>query len=313
MVAARRPLLVIVGPTGVGKTALSLAAAQRFNGEVVSADSRLFYRGMDIGTAKPSAAERGSVPHHFIDICQPDDTLTLGEYQAAAYATIDAIQARGRLPILVGGTGQYVQAVVEGWGIPRIPPQPALRAALEGLDSAELGRWLRALDPTAAANIHPNNLRRIIRALEVTLVAGRPITDLQRKTPPPYDCLIVGLRTDRAELYRRIDDRVDHMMTAGLLDEVRALVAAGYGHHTPALSGIGYRQLLDYLAGVMTLPEAIERIKFETHRFVRQQRTWFHPTDGRIRWFDVSQDDSAAPDLYPDGALIFMENWLNPL
>ncbi|MFW6097433.1 MAG: tRNA (adenosine(37)-N6)-dimethylallyltransferase MiaA [Chloroflexota bacterium] len=265
--------------------------AQRFDGEIVSADSRLFYRGMDIGTAKPSAAERERVPHHLVDIADPDETITLGQYQDAAYAAITAIQARERLPILVGGTGQYIMSVVEGWGIPRVPPHRDLRRALRRLGGSELHRWLSHLDPDAAESIHPNNVRRAIRALEVTLVSGRPITELQRKTPPPHDVLIVGLRTDRETLYRRIDHRVEQMMDAGLLQELEALCDAGYGPDLPAMSGLGYRQLWDYLQGEATLEEAVERIKFETHRFVRHQYNWFSPDDPRIHWFDVTRDD----------------------
>ncbi len=281
------PLLVIVGPTAVGKTALSLQLAQQFNGEIISADSRLFYRGLDIGTAKPSAAERALVPHHLIDICRPDETLTLGEYQRLAYATIEAVLGRGRLPILVGGTGQYVMAVVEGWGIPEVAPQPRLRKALAGLGEGEVARWLRRLDPQAAENIDPRNVRRVIRALEVTLVTGRPISELQRKTPPPYDIQIIGLTRGRELLYERIDRRVEQMMADGLLAEVQGLRAAGYSRSLPAMSGLGYRQLYAYLEGEMGLEAAVERIKFETHRFARQQATWFRQDDPRITWFDL--------------------------
>ena len=282
-----KPLLVLVGPTAVGKTALSIRLAHRFDGEIVSADSRLFYCGLDIGTAKPTVAEQTTVPHHFIDICAPDETLTLAEYQERAYATIDAIHRRGRLPILVGGTGQYVLAVVEGWGIPRVPPQRGLRGALQQLGSPELHRWLCHLDPEKGAEIHPNNVRRVIRALEVTLVSGRPISDLQRKQPPPYDICWLALYRQRAALYARIDARVEQMMAAGLLEEVKGLSEAGYGRRLPSMSGLGYRQLLDHLAGSLTLAEAVERIKFETHRFARQQNTWFRRDDERIVWFEV--------------------------
>ena len=215
-----KKLLVILGPTAVGKTALSLQIAEQFEGEIISADSRLFYRGMDIGTAKPSAAEQAQAPHHLIDICNPDETLTLGEYQRRAYRTIDSVLENGRLPILVGGTGQYVKAVVEGWGIPEVPPHPDLREALESMGGPELARWLQRLDPTAAERIDARNVRRVVRALEVTLVTGQPITDLQRKTPPPYDIKMIGLIRDRETLYQRIDQRVDQMMTAGLVAEL---------------------------------------------------------------------------------------------
>jgi tRNA dimethylallyltransferase len=280
------PLLVLIGPTAVGKTALSLQLAKQFNGEIVSADSRLFYLGMNIGTAKPTPAERGEVVHHLIDICRPDATLTLGEYQRLAYHAIEDIQRRGRLPILVGGTGQYVKAVVEGWGIPEVPPQLALREALANLGSAEVTRWLRALDPAAAERIDPRNVRRVIRALEVTLSSGRPISELQRKTPPPYTICTIGLTCDRETLYRRVDERVDGMMAAGLLEEVKALREDGYGRDLPSMSGLGYQQLQAHLDGELTLPEAIERIKFETHRFVRQQYTWFRLDDPAVHWFD---------------------------
>lgn len=301
---ARLPLLVIVGPTAVGKTALSLALARRFDGEVISADSRLFYRGMDIGTAKPTAAERGEVPHHLIDIRTPAETISLGEYQKMAYAAIAAVHRRGRLPILVGGTGQYVSAVIEGWGIPRVPPQPRLRAALERLGEGELNRWLQALDPAAAAKIHPHNLRRVIRALEVTLAAGRPISELQRRRPPAYDILIIGLDAGRDTLYERIDRRVDEMLAQGLLEEVRRLRDAGYGWRLPAMSALGYRQLGAYLHGELSLEEAVERIKYETHRFVRQQYTWFRRDDPRIHWFDIGEAG------YEERAAALVAAWL---
>ena len=283
-------LLVILGPTAVGKTTLSLRLAAELGGEIISADSRLFYRGMDIGTAKPSFAEQTMVPHHLLDICEPDQTLTLGRYQRLAYASIDQILARGRLPILVGGTGQYIMAVVEGWGIPEVPPQPALREKLDHLGEEELSRWLRALDAKAAANIDPRNIRRVVRALEVTLVTGRPITDLQRKSPPAYDICIIGLNRNRELLYRRIDQRVENMMADGLLEEVISLKDAGYGRSLPSMSGLGYRQIMAHLAGELSLQEAVEKTKFDTHRFARQQKTWFKQDDPRIHWFDPGEN-----------------------
>jgi tRNA dimethylallyltransferase len=302
---ASMPLLVLVGPTAVGKTALSLKLATQFNGEIISADSRLFYRGMDIGTAKPAAAEQAIAPHHLIDICAPDETVTLGQYQKLAYDTITAVQARGHLPILVGGTGQYVMAVTEGWGIPKVPPQPELRTELEKLGGEELARWLALLDPIAAAKIDPRNVRRVVRALEVTLVNGRAISEQQRKTPPPYDICIIGLQRQREVLYERIDARVDAMMAAGLVAEVEGLRQAGYGQQLPAMSGLGYRQIWDYLVDDMELAEAVERIKFETHRFARQQATWFRQGDERIHWFDLGDVEVAT------AVFTFVHNWLN--
>ncbi len=286
------PLLVLLGPTAVGKTDLSLQLAQRFQGEIVSADSRLFYRGLDIGTAKPTTAERTAVAHHLIDICNPDQTLTLGDYQQMAYAAIEDIQARGKLPLLVGGTGQYIRAIVEGWGIPRVAPQPALRALLEKKSREELARWLTQLDPVKAAETDLKNPRRTIRALEVILTTGLPLSQLQAKKPPPYHIVQIGLHRDRAELYQRIDQRVDNMLAEGLEQEVRALVTAGYDWSLPSMSGLGYRQFAPYLAGEQTLAEVAERIKFETHRFVRHQQNWFQPDDARIIWLPA-----AAPDL----------------
>jgi tRNA dimethylallyltransferase len=298
------PLLVIVGPTAVGKTALSLRLAEAFQGEIISADSRLFYRGLDIGTAKPSLVERAQVPHHLIDICQPDQTLTLGEYQRRAYAAIEDVLGRNRLPMLVGGTGQYITAVIEGWGIPEVAPHPRLRRELERLGGDELARWLAVLDPQAAQRIDSRNIRRVIRALEVTLVTGRPITELQRRHDPPYDIYVIGLGRDRETLYTRIDVRVEQMMEAGLLAEVEALKAAGYKRPLPAMSGLGYRQLLAYLAGETTLAEAVERIKFETHRFARQQHTWFRADDARIHWFDMGEE---GPE---EAVLAAVQGWL---
>lgn len=297
------PLIVIVGPTAVGKTALSLFLGQQLNGEIISADSRLFYRGMDIGTAKPTAAEQTLVPHHLIDICQPDETVSLGQFQRLAYQTINEVLENGRIPILVGGTGQYVRAVIEGWGIPEVAPQPELRQQLEAIAPEELTRWLRQLDPPAAAKIDPRNVRRVVRALEVIFVTGQPMSALQRKTPPPYQVCLIGLLMAREALYRRIDERIDKMMADGLLVEVEKLRDVGFGRFLPAMSGLGYQQLWAYLAGEMSLEQAVERIKFETHRFVRQQATWFRQDDPAIHWFEAKEGVETA-------VLTFIHNWL---
>lgn len=285
------PLLVIVGQTAVGKTELSLKLAERFDGEIISADSRLFYRGMDIGTAKPSAEEQQRVPHHMIDVCAPDETLTLGDYQSKVNALIADCHARGKLPMLVGGTGQYVKAVVEGWGIPKVSPHFELRAELEKVGGPELGRWLQLLDPIAAEKIDARNVRRVIRALEVTLVSGVPISQLQAKIPPDWNILTIGLFRDRKELYLRIDQRVDLMLEDGLEDEVRQLLEAGYDWKLPAMSGLGYRQFQPYFEGESTLEDVSERIKFETHRFSRQQNNWFSRKDEMITWVDATSPD----------------------
>ncbi len=295
-----RALVVIVGPTAAGKTALSLELAAALDAEIVVADSMQIYRGMDIGTAKPSPAERGRIPHHLLDVVAPDQVLTLAEYQRLAYAAIDASLARGRLPFLVGGTGQYVHAVVEGWRIPAIAPQPELRAALEAQAAAEgavaLHARLAALDPLAAGRIDYRNVRRVIRALEVCLVAGQPISELQRREPPPYRILQIGVTRPRPELYARIDARVDAMIAAGLVDETRRLTEAGYGWDLPAMTGLGYRQIGQYLRGEVALEDAVALIKRGTRRLVHQQSTWFRPDDPAIWWVD--------PGVIPVGEVI---------
>jgi len=285
----RPPLIALVGPTAVGKTALSLDLAQALGGEIVSADSRLLYRGMDIGTAKPTPAERARVPHHLLDVADPDEVWSLGQYQDAAFAALDDILARGRVPLLVGGTGQYVWPVVENWRIPRVPPQPRLRAALEAwgqrIGPEELHRRLAVLDPAAAARIQPRNLRRTVRALEVIFTTGRRFSAQQGKGPPRYRTLMLGLWLPRDELHRRIAQRLEAMLAQGWLDEVRALLDQGYSPDLPALSGIGYAELIGYLQGRWSLEEAKARILRRTHTFVRRQANWFRRRDPRIRWF----------------------------
>jgi len=288
------PLVVIVGPTAVGKTGLALRLAGELGAEIVSADSRQVYRGMDIGTDKPTVEERQRVPHHLVDIADPDEEFTLAQYQSMAYAAIDEVLVRGRVPLLVGGTGLYIKAVVEGWSIPRVRPNEALRAELyreaEVKGGDALHARLRQVDPAAAQKIDPRNVRRVIRALEVYLETGRPISELQRRRPPPYRVLQVGLTMDRAALYQRIDQRIDGMIERGLIEEVRGLVEQGYGYELPAMSGLGYRQIGCYLRGEISLEEAIRLIKRDTRRFVRQQYNWFRLDDEGIRWFQTLDD-----------------------
>ena len=284
-------LVAIVGPTGIGKSQLALRLAQTFNGEIVSADSRQVYRHMDIGTAKPSPQELSLVPHHLVNIVNPDEDFSLAQYQQLAYKAIKDIQQRNKLPLLVGGSGLYIWAVLEGWGIPQVPPDLKYRhnfeeeAARVGAD--ELYRELMKVDPEAAMKIERRNVRRIIRALEVRRSTETPFSQLQQKQAPPFNTFIVGLTTDRAELYRRIDLRVDRMIEQGLVEEVEKLVNMGYNFNLPAMSGIGYKQIGMLLRSELTLASAIEQIKFETHRFVRHQYSWFHLKDDRIQWFDT--------------------------
>jgi tRNA dimethylallyltransferase len=300
-------LVAIVGPTAAGKTALSLDLAEALDGEIVSADSRQIYRGMDIGTAKATPTEQARVPHHLLDIVDPDQVLTLAEYQQMAYRVIDEIYQRGRLPFLVGGTGQYVAALLEGWRIPEVPPDHVLRAELEAEAAANgpeaLHARLAAVDPVAAARIDHRNVRRVIRALEVCLVTGTPISELQAKSPPPFQVVQIGLTRERAMLYQRIDARVDRMIEDGLVEEVQRLAERGYDWALPSLTGLGYQQIGQYLRGELTLAEAITLIKKATRRFVQQQYNWFRLTDPAIHWFDPGQTGVGDVLAYLRGAL----------
>lgn len=283
--------MALLGPTAVGKTAAALALAPRFNAEIVSADSRQIYRGMTVGTAKATPAERAVVPHHLLDIRDPDEPFSLADYLALATAAIAAIHARGRLPLLVGGTVQYIYALLEGWQTPPVPPQPALRARLAALGAAALHARLQQIDPVAAAKIGPHNLRRLVRALEVYEVTGRPISALQVRQPPPYRTLRLGLTLPRAALYARVDARVDAQLRGGLVEEVRALLAAGYPPDLPAFKSMGYLEIIHYLQGECSLDEARRQIMVNTHRYVRHQEAWLR-RDPSIIWVDAT--DAAA-------------------
>ncbi|MDW8059459.1 MAG: tRNA (adenosine(37)-N6)-dimethylallyltransferase MiaA [Thermomicrobium sp.] len=287
-----KPVIALVGPTSVGKTATAIRIAQEFDGEVVSADSRYLYRGMDIGTDKPSSEERGGVPHHLIDVLDPRDDYSLALFQNDARRAIEEIHGRGRLPIVAGGTPLYLRALLEGWRIPPAPPNPELRAQLE-LRAREQGpealhRELAQVDPAAAARIPPENVRRVIRALEVFIVTGRRMTELEGKEPPDWRTLWIGLTMPREELYRRIDERVDRQIARGLVEEVRRLLEEGVPPTAPSMTALGYRQVVAYLQGKWTLEEAIARLKYDTHRYARHQLTWLRRLP-QIEWFDVTR------------------------
>ncbi len=285
------PLVVIVGPTAVGKTAVALRLAERLGGEIISADSRLFYRGMDIGTAKPTPEEQARVPHHLVDVAEPDEPWSLANFQPAAAEAIAGVHARGRLPFLVGGTGQYIQAVLQGWEIPPQDPDPALRQALERWGQAigyeGLHRRLAVLDPAAADMIDARNMRRTIRALEVTLRTGQRFSEQRQRSSSPYALLIIGLKRPRTELYQRVDERIEAMLAAGLVEEVRDLLEKGYSPDLPTLSAIGYREIRAYIQGQIPLDEALVQMKRQTRRFVRHQGAWFSEKDPSIHWFEV--------------------------
>lgn len=308
-------LLVIVGPTAVGKTDMAINLANALNGEIVNADSRQLYKGMDIGTAKPTPEQQSAVPHHLIDVVEPDGEYSLAHFIPQANDAIRSIaQDRDCLPIVVGGTGQYIWALLEGWQVPEVGPDLEIRkryelqAESEGNDS--VFRELERLDPAAARSVDSQNVRRVIRALEVFHTAGGSqgrvkSTKGPRKIPPDFNVKIIGLTMIRAALYRRIDERVDIMMEQGWLDEVRSLVAQGYGRDLPAMSGLGYGELLDHLDSKLSLNEAVSKTRSRTHRFARRQYTWFKPGDSRIKWFDVTSE-SVAEDVLAE-----VRSWLS--
>ena len=288
------PLIVILGPTAVGKTSLSIQLAEVVGCEIVSADSRLFYRGMDIGTAKPTVEERKLVPHHLIDIADPDDIWSLGRYKKVALGIISDIHSRKKIPILVGGTGQYIRAITEGWVVPKLKSDLYLREVLlkwvDRIGVIGLHSRLETIDPQAASKIAPNNVRRTIRALEVIFHTGKRFSELRRREPVPYLIIQIGLSRPREVLYQRIDERVEAMIEAGFVDEVRRLLEKGYSPDLPSLSAIGYGQIIAYLNGEMTLEDTVASIKQMTRHLVRRQANWFKYSDPEIIWFEVKTD-----------------------
>ncbi len=288
-------LVAIVGPTGVGKSHLAIWLAQSFDGEIVSADSRQVYRYMDIGTAKPSPEELPLIPHHLINIVNPDDDFGLAQYQQLAYRAIKDIQRHNKSALLVGGSGQYVWSVLEGWKIPQVPPDVEFRHSLEEkaaeMGTDELYQELVRVDPVVAQRVDRHNVRRIIRALEVHKGTETPLSQLQYKKEPLSHALIIGLTMDREKLYYRTDLRVDQMIERGLVAEVEKLLDMGYDLVLPAMSSIGYKQIGMFIKGELTLAAAIEQIKVETHRVVRHQYAWFRLKDNRIKWFDIKSDN----------------------
>lgn len=287
------PLVVILGPTGVGKSEIALELAERFEGEIVSADSRLFYRGMDIGTAKPTIQERMRVPHYLLDVADPDAIWSLALFQLEANKAIHNIYENHHLPFLVGGTGQFVRSIIEGWKIPFVEPNPRLREVLNQwsnvIGPAELHSKLSALDPQAANSIEPTNIRRTVRALEVILSTGKRFSDQKSSGYRLYEPLLLGLTRPRTELYQRIDDRITKMINSGFVDEVHRLLDKGYSPDLPTLSAIGYGEIIKYIQGKITLDEAILLMKRRTRTFVRRQANWFKENDPSIHWFKMSK------------------------
>lgn len=293
-------MIAIVGPTAVGKSELALHLAQCFPVEIISADSRQVYRYMDIGTNKPSPAERAAIRHHVIDVVEPDENFSLAMYNQLAIEALKAIQQKGKLPLLVGGSGLYVWSLVEGWKIPQVPPNQKLRRQLETraeqVGNYSLYQELLDVDPAAAAKINPNNARRIIRALEIYHMTRQPPSQLQLKELPDFPILVIGLTRERSGLYRMIDWRVDKMIKIGLVEEVEQLLKKGYSPALPSMSGIGYKQIVQFLRSEMTLAQAIDTIRYETHRLARHQYAWFRLSDSRIHWFDTSEFNTSEAE-----------------
>ncbi len=287
-----KPLVVIIGPTAAGKTAVSVQCAQALEGEIVSGDSMQVYRGMDIGTAKITPYEKQNIPHHMIDIINPDEEFSVADFQERAQSCIDNILIRQKLPILAGGTGLYIQAIVDNLDFTEIEIDWDFRNQLKALaqekGNAYLHQQLKNVDPQAALKIHPNDLRRMIRALEVFEKTGKPISEFQKDSkqiPSPYSPIMIGISMEREVLYERINERVEKMFEMGLEEEVKKLLSKGYDPSLIAMQGLGYKEVISYLQGQYDLEEAKRVLKRDTRHFAKRQLTWFK-RDERITWFN---------------------------
>ena len=291
--------IALVGPTAIGKSDLALRLASRLPLEIVNADSRQIYRYMDIGTSKPTPNERVLVPHHVYNVVDPDEEFSLADYQRHAHTAMTTIGERGRVPLLVGGSGQYVWSLVEGWQLPEVPPDRAFRREMEEWTTvhgcAALHDRLACVDADAASHIQATNVRRVIRALELHRATGVPPSLLlRRRAGVSRNVLLLGLSIDKTTLLSRADARIDTMVRHGFPDEVRALLGRGYAPTLPAMSSIGYREMVEYVNGVIDLDTATSRIRRETRRLVRRQYTWFGLSDERIMWLDARDPNAAA-------------------
>lgn len=280
-------LIVICGATATGKSSLALKLAQELNTKIISADSRQVYQEFDIGTAKPSLQEQSLVPHYMIDVCKPNEILTLAQYQEQTQTIIDSNPTKPVL--LVGGTGLYIKAIVRGLKIPRVSPQPRLRSHLETFSQCERYAFLSQIDENAALKIHPNDSVRTIRALEVYYVTGKPISEQQGENPPPYSILQIGLDCDLDLLELRIKKRTEIMLNQGLVKEVEYLINK-YGEDLPLLNTLGYAEIKQYLLGEISLLETKDLIVLHTRQFAKRQRTWFK-ADSNIHWFDANSQN----------------------
>ena len=261
-----------------------------FNGEIISADSRQVYRFMDVGTSKPSMSQQGTIQHHLLDVVDPDGEFTLAQFLNDTKIAVSDIRSRNKLPIVVGGTGQYIMAFLEGWQVPNVPPNPILRNNLEKQakehGALHIYSQLQRLDPITASSIDYRNVRRVIRALETCISTGAPSRNIRNKIPLNDRTLVIGLTTPRDKLYKRIDTRVDKMMRNGLEEEVASLINKGYRSSLASMSSLGYREMALYINDSITYDAAVQKMKYETHRFARNQYTWFSLKDSRIRWLN---------------------------
>jgi len=289
-------LVVVLGPTASGKSGLGISLAQRFDGEIVSADSRQVYRGLDIGTAKITPEEQLLVPHYVLDVADPRQVYTVAQFQRDAIAAINDILEREHQPFLVGGSPHYIQAIVDNLDIPRIEPQPELRAQLENHPLPELLTQLEQLDPQSAATIDRNNPRRVIRALEVNLISGKPFSQQRNMAKPLYRSLLLGIEWPREVLYRRIDARVDERMRQGMVHEVQKLLDEEVSHERLEALGLEYRYISRLLRGEFRdEDEMVERLKYAIHDFTRRQLTWYRK-DKRIVWIE-GEDGGRAKEI----------------
>lgn len=291
----KQKLIVLIGPTAVGKTSLSIELAKRFNAEIISGDSMQIYKGMDIGTAKITQEEMEGIPHHLLDIKEPEESFSTAEFQELVRAKIEEISTRGRLPMIVGGTGLYIQSAIYDYHFTASPSDQSFREALERQadeDGPEaLHQTLKEADPESAARIHPNNIRRVIRALEVIHCTGKTASEVQGDQSPEllYNTALVGLTMDRELLYERINLRVDRMVEQGLLQEVKHLYDKGL-RDCQSIQAIGYKELYDYFDGNVTLQQAIENLKQNSRRYAKRQLTWFR-NKMKVEWFDMSESE----------------------